>query len=81
MKLIPMLLEINPMPTLTDKTIALLRKASDFAAAAHDSNLTEVEIDGNRVNAITLELELRRLAGKLEFAARARRAKNPTRHN
>jgi hypothetical protein len=62
----------KPMQSLTDKTIALLRKASDFAAAAHDSNLTEVEVDGYRLNAITLELELRTLAGKLEFAARSR---------
>jgi hypothetical protein len=62
---------MKPMPPLTERTVALLRKASDFAAAAHDRNLTEVEIDGHRVNAIALELELRTLAGKLEFAARS----------
>jgi hypothetical protein len=66
-----------PMQSLTDRAIALLRKASDFAAAAHDSDLTEVEIDGGRVNAIALELELRSLAGKLEFAARSNRSRDP----
>jgi hypothetical protein len=64
------------MQSLTERTIALLRKASDFAAAAHDSELTEVEVDGDRVSAIALELELRSLAGKLEFAARTRRAES-----
>jgi hypothetical protein len=65
------------MQDLTERTIALLKKASDFAAAAHDHNLTEVEIDGRRVNAIALELQLRTLAGKLEFAARLGRPPHP----
>jgi hypothetical protein len=68
------------MQSLTEKTIALLKKASDFAAAAHDRELTEVEIDGGRVSAITLELELRSLAGKLEFAARPGRARSSARY-
>lgn len=67
------------MQDLTDRTIALLRKASEFAAAAYDHDLTEVKIDGGTVNAINLELELRTLAGKLEYAARLRRAHNPAR--
>ena len=65
-----------PMQSLTERTIALLKKASDFAAAAYDNDLTEVEIDGGRVTAIALELELRTLAGKLEFAVRTGRAHN-----
>jgi hypothetical protein len=68
---------MDSMQDLTDRTIALLRKASDFAAAAHDHDLTEVEIDGRRMNTITLELELRTLAGKLERAARTGRARKP----
>jgi hypothetical protein len=64
---------MEPMKDLTEKTIALLRKASDFAAAAHDHNFVETEIDGERVNAITLELQLRTMAGKLEYATRAKR--------
>ncbi|HTW62014.1 MAG TPA: hypothetical protein VMD55_09415 [Terracidiphilus sp.] len=67
------------MPDLTEKAIALLRKASDFAAAAYDNDLTEVEIDGGKVNAISLELELRSLAGKLEHAIRLRGPRNPAR--
>ncbi len=63
------------MQDLTQRTIVLLRKASDFAAAAYDSDLTEVEIDGGRVNAINLELELRTLAGKLEHTARLQRSR------
>jgi hypothetical protein len=54
------------MTDLTEKTITLLKKASDFAAAAYDSDLTEVEIDGAKVSAISLELQLRTLASKLE---------------
>jgi hypothetical protein len=65
------------MQDLTERTIALLKKASDFAAAAHDNNLTEVEIDGGRVSAIALELQLRSLAGKLEFSIRAGRSQPP----
>ncbi len=67
------------MQDLTQRTIALLRKASDFAAAAYDSDLTEVEIDGGRVNAINLELELRTLAGKLEHATRLQRSRDAAR--
>lgn len=70
---------MEPMQSLTEKTIALLRKASDFAAAAHDSDLTDVQIEGGRVNAIALELELRTLAGKLEFAARSGRVQQSIR--
>ncbi len=54
------------MTDLTEKTIALLKKASDFAAAAYDNDLTEVEIDGAKVSSISLELQLRTLAAKLE---------------
>jgi hypothetical protein len=64
---------MESMMDLTEKTIALLRRASDFAAAAHDNNFIETEIDGERINAITLELQLRTMAGKLEFATRTRR--------
>jgi hypothetical protein len=71
--------KFKSMQSLTERTIALLRKASDFAAAAHDSDLTEVEIDGYRLNAIALELELRTLAGKLEFASRSGSAKHGVR--
>jgi hypothetical protein len=71
---------MGPMQDLTERTIALLKKASDFAAAAYDHDLTEVEIDGDRVSAIALELQLRTLAGKLEFAARAGRPKHPVRN-
>lgn len=66
------------MQDLTEKTIALLRKASDFAAAAYDSDLTEIVVEGRKVNAITLELELRTLAGKLEHSARRHRARAKT---
>jgi len=54
------------MMDLTEKTIALLKKASDFAAVAYDNNLTEVEIDGAKVSTISLEVQLRTLAAKLE---------------
>jgi hypothetical protein len=67
------------MQDLTEKTIALLRKASDFAAAAYDNDLTEIEIDGGKVNTVTLELELRTLAGKLEHGSRRRRSRNSAR--
>jgi hypothetical protein len=66
---------MNSMQDLTERTIALLRKASDFAAAAYDHDLTEVKIDGGTLSAINLELELRTLAGKLERAARLRRSR------
>lgn len=58
------------MTELTEKTIALLKKASDFAAVAYDNNLTEVEIDGAKVSTISLELQLRTLAAKLERKTR-----------
>ena len=64
---------MESMKDLTEKTIALLRRASDFAAAAHDNNFIETEIDGERINAITLELQLRTMAGKLEYATRTKR--------
>jgi hypothetical protein len=67
------------MQDLTEKAIALLRKASDFAAAAHDHDFTETEIDGRKVNTITLELELRTLAGKLEHSARRRSTRTAAR--
>jgi|HubBroStandDraft_2_1064218.scaffolds.fasta_scaffold1161118_1 hypothetical protein len=57
---------MDPMMDLTEKTIALLKKASDFAAVAYDNNLTEVEIDGAKVSTISLEVQLRTLAAKLE---------------
>jgi hypothetical protein len=56
---------------LTEKTILLLKRASDFAAVAYDHDLTEVEIDGTKVSTISLELQLRTLATKLERASRA----------
>jgi uncharacterized protein YqkB len=58
------------MIDLTEKTITLLKKASDFAAVAYDHNLTEVEIDGAKVSTISLELQLRTLAAKLERKTR-----------
>jgi len=58
------------MTDLTERTISLLKTASDFAAAVYDSNLVEVEIDGKKVSAISLELQLRQLASKLERKAR-----------
>jgi predicted nucleotidyltransferase len=61
------------MTDLTEKTIALLKKASDFAAVAYDSDLTEVEIDGAKVSTISLELQLRTLAAKLERTTRINR--------
>ena len=57
---------MDPMTDLTEKTIVLLKKASDFAAVAYDNDLTEVEIDGAKVSTISLELQLRTLAAKLE---------------
>ncbi|MGB6745300.1 MAG: hypothetical protein WBE38_16755 [Terracidiphilus sp.] len=64
------------MTDLTEKTIVLLKKASDFAAVAYDNNLTEVEIDGAKVNTISLELQLRTLAAKLERRMQANRMHN-----
>ena len=61
------------MTDLTEKTIALLKKASDFAAIAYDNDLTEVEIDGAKVSTISLELQLRTLAAKLERTTRINR--------
>ncbi len=54
------------MKDLTEKTIALLKKASDFAAIVYDHDLTEVEIDGAKVSTVSLELQLRTHAAKLE---------------
>jgi|HubBroStandDraft_5_1064220.scaffolds.fasta_scaffold1604178_1 hypothetical protein len=56
---------------LTDRTIVLLKKAADFAATVYDSDLVEVELDGKRVSTISLELQLRELASKLERRARS----------
>jgi hypothetical protein len=67
---------MDPMTDLNEKAIALLKKASDFAAVAYDNNLVEVEIDGAKVSTITLELQLRTLASKLERRAQAGRAQN-----
>jgi hypothetical protein len=61
------------MQDLTEKTIALLKKASDFAAIVYDHNLTEVEIDGAKVDTVSLELQLRTLAAKLERQSNASR--------
>jgi hypothetical protein len=65
------------MTDLTEKAIALLRKASDFAAVAYDNNLVEVEIDGSKVSTISLELQLRTLATKLERRVQLNRAQTP----
>jgi len=65
------------MTDLTEKTIALLKKASDFAAVAYDNNLTEVDIDGAKVSTISLELQLRTLAAKLERRMQLHRAQTP----
>jgi hypothetical protein len=73
-----LLKRMESMKDLTEKTIALLRRASDFAAAAHDHNFIETEIDGERINAITLELQLRTMAGKLEYATRTKRPQTHT---
>jgi hypothetical protein len=67
---------MDPMTDLTEKAIVLLKKASDFAAVAYDNDLTEVEIDGAKVSTISLELQLRTLASKLERRAQASRAQN-----
>ena len=55
---------------LTDRTIVLLKRAADFAATVYDSNLVEVELDGKRVSTISLELQLRELASKIERRSR-----------
>lgn len=68
---------MDPMTDLTEKTIALLKKASDFAAVAYDNNLTEVDIDGAKVSTISLELQLRALAGKLERRLQLDRSQAP----
>jgi hypothetical protein len=67
---------LDPMMDLTEKTITLLKKASDFAAVAYDNNLTEVEIDGAKVNTISLEVQLRTMAAKLERRMQASRAQS-----
>ena len=64
------------MQDLTERTIVLLKKASDLAAVAYDNDLTEVEIDGARVSTISLELQLRPLASKLERRTQAHRSQN-----
>lgn len=58
------------MQDLTEKTIALLKKASDLAAVAYDHDLIEVEIDGAKMSTISLEVQLRTLAAKLERRSR-----------
>lgn len=63
------------MKDLTESTIALLKKASDLAAVAYDHDLTEVEINGAKMSTVSLEVQLRTLAAKLERQART----NPTR--
>lgn len=67
------------MTDLMERTIALLRKASDFAAVAYDNDLTEVDIDGAKVSTISLELQLRTLAGKLERRLQLDRSQTPAR--
>ncbi len=67
---------MDPMTDLMEKAIALLKKASDFAAVAYDNDLVEVEIDGARVSTISLELQLRAMAAKLERHLQASRAQN-----
>ncbi len=67
---------VDPMIDLTEKTIALLKKASDFAAVVYDNDLVEVEIDGAKVSTISLELQLRTLAAKLERRIQASRTQN-----
>ena len=64
------------MTDLTEKAIALLKKASDFAAVAYDNDLVEVEIDGAKVSTISLELQLRTLAAKLERRVQATRTQS-----
>jgi hypothetical protein len=66
----------EPMMDLMERTIAILKKASDFAAAAYDNDLVEVEIDGAKVSTISLELQLRTLASKLERKSRTSRMQN-----
>jgi hypothetical protein len=61
------------MTDITQKTISLLKKASDLAAAAYDNDLVEVEIDGAKVSTISLELQLRTMAAKLEHRCRTSR--------
>lgn len=67
---------MDPMTDLTEKAIALLKKASDFAAVAYDNDLTEVEIDGAKVSTVSLELQLRTMASKLERRMQASRTQN-----
>jgi hypothetical protein len=67
---------VDPMTDLTEKAIALLKKASDFAAVAYDNDLVEVEIDGARVSTISLEVQLRTMAAKLERRMQASRTQN-----
>jgi len=64
------------MTDLNEKAILLLKKASDFAAVAYDNDLVEVEIDGARVSTISLEVELRTMAAKLERRLHAERTQN-----
>jgi hypothetical protein len=66
----------DSMTDLTQKAITLLKKASDFAAAAYDNNLVEVEIDGARVSTISLEMQLRTMASKLERRIQTSHAQN-----
>jgi hypothetical protein len=61
------------MQDLTQKTIALLKKASDLAAVAYDHDLVEVEIDGAKMSTVSLELQLRTHAAKLERQTGANR--------
>jgi hypothetical protein len=66
----------DSMTDLTEKAIVLLKKASDFVAVAYDNDLTEVEIDGARVSTVSLELQLRTMAAKLERRMQASRTQN-----
>jgi hypothetical protein len=68
----------NPVLDLTERTIVLLRRASDFAAVVHDKFATEVEIDGAKVFAASLEVQLRVHAGKLEWNSRKQAADSPS---
>lgn len=64
------------MTDLTEKAIVLLKKASDFAAVAYDNDLVEVEIDGAKVSTISLEVQLRTMAAKLERRLQTSRTQN-----
>ncbi|HVU47822.1 MAG TPA: hypothetical protein VHD85_16945 [Terracidiphilus sp.] len=66
----------DPMTDLTEKAIVLLKKASDFAAVAYDNDLVEVEIDGAKVSTISLEVQLRTMAAKLERRLQTSRTQN-----